>query len=42
MTWEEYYEALKKKWEEVDKNDLGAIHRYNEWKRQLRKLVEED
>lgn len=42
MTWEEYYEVLKKKWEEVDKNDLEAIHRYNEWKRQLRKLVEED
>ena len=42
MTLQEYFEELKKKWEEVDKNDVAAIHRYNEWKRQLRKLVEED
>lgn len=42
MTLKEYFEELKKKWEEVDKNDLDAIRAYNEWKRQLKNSVKED
>ena len=40
MTQEEYYKILKTAWENVDKNDLEAIKRYNEMKRQLRDELE--
>lgn len=40
MTHEEYYKILKVAWENVDKNDLEAIKRYNEMKRQLRNELE--
>jgi hypothetical protein len=40
MTQKEYYEILKVEWEKVDKNDLSAIKRYNEMKRQLRNELE--
>lgn len=42
MTKDEYYAALKKRWEETDKEDRDAIHAYNEWKRQLRHQLEEE
>lgn len=42
MTMKEYYEALKERWEQVDKSDRDAIRRYNEWKRVLRQMVDED
>lgn len=41
MTQEEYHKILKVAWENVDKNNLEAIKRYNEMKRQLRKELEE-
>lgn len=40
MTQEEYYKILKAAWEKVDKNNLKAIKRYNEMKRQLRNELE--
>lgn len=40
LTTNEYYEILKQKWEQVDKNSLEQIHAYNEFKRQLRKGLE--
>lgn len=42
MTMQEYYEALKERWEQIDKNSKAAIHEYNEWKRVLRQMVDED
>ena len=41
MTLKEYYDILKKEWEKVNKNNLEEIKRYNEFKRQLRTLVDE-
>lgn len=41
MTQKEYYEILKKEWENVDKNNLSEIKKYNELKRQLRELLED-
>lgn len=40
MTQKEYYEILKVAWEKVDTNNLEAIKRYNEMKRQLRNEME--
>lgn len=42
MTRDEYYAALEKRWEETDKEDRNAIHAYNEWKRELRHLLDEE
>ena len=42
MTRDEYYAALKKWWEETDKEDRDAIHAYHEWKRQLRRQIDEE
>ena len=39
MTTEEYYEILKREWEKVNKENLNDIKRYNEMKRQLRRLI---
>lgn len=39
MTLEEYYEILKAEWEKVNKDNLEEIKRYNEMKRQLRKIL---
>lgn len=41
MTMREYYEELKQAWEKVNKNSLQEVKAYNEWKRELRKLVDE-
>ena len=41
MTQEEYYRILKEKWEKVDKNNLEEIKRYNEFKRNLRYILED-
>ncbi len=41
MTLKEYYDILKEEWEKVNKNNLEEIKRYNEFKRQLRKLLDE-
>lgn len=41
MSLEEYYKILKDAWEKVDKNSLEEIRKYNEMKRQLRKLLED-
>lgn len=38
MSLEEY---LKDAWEKVDKNNPEEIRKYNEMKRQLRKLLED-
>lgn len=40
MTYEEYMEALKKKHDETDWNDLESIKKYNEYARMLRSLME--
>lgn len=42
MTREELYEMLKKKWEQVDKNNLEEIKAYNRWARKLRKEYESE
>ena len=39
MSRSEYYTILKKAWEKVDKKNRKEIHAYNEYKRQLFKLV---
>ncbi len=41
MTWAEYYEYLAKLWESVDKTNLQEIRKYNEYRRELRKQMEE-
>ena len=42
MTRDEYYALLRKRWEQVDKTDLEAIHEFNEWKRELRHQLDEE
>lgn len=42
MTLKEYYRMIAERWETINQNDREAIHRFNEWKRQLRKLVDEE
>lgn len=39
MTREQYYELLKKRHEQTDWNDLESVKAYNEYARQLRKLL---
>lgn len=41
MTTDEYYKILKEWWEQVDKNNLQEIKNYNEFKRQLRKELQD-
>lgn len=41
MTNQEYYQILKEQWEQVDKNNLQEIKNYNEFKRQLRKELQD-
>ena len=40
MTKEQYYEALKKKHEQTNWDDLQSIKAYNEYARMLRSLME--
>ena len=42
MTMDEYYVILKERWEKTDQTSREEIHEYNEWKRQLRKLIDEE
>ena len=42
MTIKEYYEIIKAEWEKINKDNLSEIKRYNEYKRELRKLVQSD
>lgn len=42
MTRNEYYALLKERWEQTDKTSREAIHEYNEWKRALRRQIDED
>lgn len=42
MTSEEYYEVLKKRHAQVNWNDRESVRRYNEFARELRKLVREE
>lgn len=42
MTLQEYYKMVADRWENIDKNNREALHRFNEWKRQLRKLIDEE
>ena len=42
MTSEEYYKILKERYEKVDWSNRDSIHRYNEFARELRKLVKEE
>ena len=41
MTSQEYYKIIKERWEHVDKNNLKEIKAYNEFKRQLRKELQD-
>jgi len=41
MTTKEYYRILEERWNSVNKNNLQAIREYNEWKRQLRKELQD-
>jgi len=41
MTNQEYYQILKERLEQVDKNNLQEIKNYNEFKRQLRKELQD-
>lgn len=41
MTIEEYYRSVAERWEKIDQNNLEELHRFNEWKRQLRKTIDE-
>lgn len=41
MTKEQYYELLKIKHAETDWNNLNSIKAYNEYARQLRKMIKE-
>ena len=40
MTLEEYYKILEKRWKQVNKDNLQEIKQYNEFKRMLRKEIE--
>ena len=40
MTADDYYKILEKYWQQVNKNNLEEIKRYNEFKRELRKEIE--
>lgn len=42
MTIKEYYRAVADLWETIDQNDQEALHRFNEWKRELRKQIDEE
>ena len=42
MTLQEYYKMVEERWEKIDKNSRESLHRFNEWKRKIRKLVDED
>ena len=42
MTRDEYYALLKERWEKVDKTSREAIHEFNEWKRELRRQMDEE
>ena len=42
MTQDEYFTLLKERWEQVDKTSREAIHEYNEWKRELRQMIDAD
>lgn len=42
MTLKEYFRMVEEKLKTVDQNDLEALHRYNEWKRELRKQIDEE
>ena len=42
MTMQEYYKLVADRWEKIDKDNLESLHCFNEWKRMLRKLVDED
>lgn len=42
MTQDEYFTLLKERWEQVDKTSREAIHEYNEWKRELRHMIDAD
>ena len=39
MTWEEYYKILKMKHAETNWNNLQSVREYNEFARELRKMV---
>ena len=42
MTLEEYYKILEEKWKQVDKSSFESVREYNEYRRQLRKEVEDE
>lgn len=42
MSKTEYFALLKEKWEQTDQTSREAIHAYNEWKRELRHLLDEE
>lgn len=42
MSTAEYFSLLKERWEQTDKTSREAIHEYNEWKRELRHLLDEE
>lgn len=42
MTRAEYYKLLEKKHKETDWKNLNSIKAYNEYARQMRKLIDED
>lgn len=42
MTIKEYFSAVEERWETINQNDREALHRFNEWKRELRKQIDED
>lgn len=39
---QEYYKLVADRWDKIDKDNREALRRFNEWKRMLRKLVDED
>ena len=41
MITDQYYKLLKERWKLVDKNNLQEIKNYNEFKRQLRKELQD-
>ncbi|MGN0989972.1 MAG: hypothetical protein ACI4O4_00800 [Candidatus Ventricola sp.] len=41
MTIKEYFRAVEARWATIDQNDREALHRFNEWKRELRKTIDE-
>ena len=42
MTIDEYYSILAECWQKVDQNNLAQIRAYNEFKRELRKILDEE